>query len=201
MRLGSLRFFGGAVVGLAARMVDIAESSAAKAMTAPADHSRRALAAPHRPAGGIRAPPRRIICRRGNRFAYRRLALTRRQRRDRRPSPMRRLEPQASGWPLTAEGGLAPEVSAAILREESRLKAIRNWRDETQLHLSFKTGIGQGYLSDLESGRRTGTPETIAKLAQALGVPDRVAFRNDTAAADFALMAISGVSASIGRSK
>jgi len=69
------------------------------------------------------------------------------------------------------EGVLPPEVSAAILRGESRLKAIRNWRDETQLHLSFKTGIGQGYLSDLESGRRTGTPETIAKLAQALGVP------------------------------
>ncbi len=66
---------------------------------------------------------------------------------------------------------LPPEVSAAILRGESRLKAIRNWRDETQLHLSFKTGIGQGYLSDLESGRRTGTPETIAKLAQALSVP------------------------------
>ena len=66
---------------------------------------------------------------------------------------------------------LPPEVSAAILRGESRLKAIRHWRDETQLHLNFKTGIGQGYLSDLESGRRTGTPETIAKLAQALNVP------------------------------
>jgi hypothetical protein len=66
---------------------------------------------------------------------------------------------------------LPPEVSAAILRGDSRLKAIRNWRDETQLHLSFKTGIGQGYLSDLEPGRRMGTPETIAKLAQALNVP------------------------------
>lgn len=72
-----------------------------------------------------------------------------------------------------AAGGvvLPPEVSAAILRGESRLKAIRNWRDETQLHLNVKTGISQGYLSDLESGRRTGTPETIAKLAQALNVP------------------------------
>lgn len=72
-----------------------------------------------------------------------------------------------------AVGGvvLPPEVSAAILRGESRLKAIRNWRGKTQLHLNFKTGIGQGYLSDLESGRRTGTPETIAKLAEALSVP------------------------------
>ena len=54
-----------------------------------------------------------------------------------------------------AAGGvvLPPEVSAAILRGDSRLKAIRNWRGETQLHLNFKTGIAQGYLSDLESGR------------------------------------------------
>jgi transcriptional regulator with XRE-family HTH domain len=72
----------------------------------------------------------------------------------------------------TADGVvLPPEVSAAILRGETRLKAIRNWRGETQLHLNFLTGIGQGYLSDLENGRPTGTPETIAKLAQALKVP------------------------------
>lgn len=66
---------------------------------------------------------------------------------------------------------LAAPVSAAILQGESRLKAIRNWRDQTQLHLRSVTGIGQGYLSDLENGRRTGTPETIAKLARALEVP------------------------------
>jgi hypothetical protein len=71
----------------------------------------------------------------------------------------------------TGGGVLPPEVSAAILRGESRLKAIRTWRGETQLHLTFKTGIGQGYLSDLENGRRMGTAETIAKLAQALDVP------------------------------
>ena len=66
---------------------------------------------------------------------------------------------------------LPPKVSAEILSGKSRLKAIRSWRDETQQHLAFKTGIGQGYLSDLENGRRVGTPETIAKLAEALDVP------------------------------
>ncbi len=72
-----------------------------------------------------------------------------------------------------AAGGLVlpAEVSAAVLRGESRLRAIRNWRDVTQVYLAHKTNIGQGYLSDLESGRRTGTPETIAKLARALDVP------------------------------
>ena len=73
---------------------------------------------------------------------------------------------------LAGGGGvLPPEVSAAILRGDSRLKAIRHWRDMTQMQVEFKTGIGQGYLSDLENGRRAGTPETIAKLAQALDVP------------------------------
>ena len=73
---------------------------------------------------------------------------------------------------LSAGGVVLPEaVSAAMLRGESRLKAIRNWRDMTQLHVSMKTDLGQGYLSDLESGRRTGTPETIAKLAKVLKVP------------------------------
>jgi hypothetical protein len=72
-----------------------------------------------------------------------------------------------------AAGGvvLPPGVSAAVLRGDSRLKAVRKWRDKTQQYLEFKTGIGQGYLSDLESGRRTGTSETIAKLAHALNVP------------------------------
>jgi hypothetical protein len=72
-----------------------------------------------------------------------------------------------------AAGGevLPPEVSAAILRGDSRLKAIRKWRQETQLYLQSQTGIGQGYLSDLESGRRTGTVETLEKLALALKVP------------------------------
>lgn len=73
---------------------------------------------------------------------------------------------------LTSVGSvMPPEVSAAILRGDSRLKAIRKWRDETQRHLESVTGIGQGYLSDLESGRRAGSPETIAKLAKALDVP------------------------------
>ncbi|HLJ63487.1 MAG TPA: helix-turn-helix transcriptional regulator [Stellaceae bacterium] len=72
-----------------------------------------------------------------------------------------------------AAGGvvLPPEVGAAILRGESRLKAIRNWRGQTQHSLSFKTDMAQGYLSDLENGRRSGTLETMAKLARALDIP------------------------------
>ena len=72
-----------------------------------------------------------------------------------------------------AAGGvsLSAAVSAAILKGHSRLKAIRESCDVAQMHLSFKTNISQGYLSDLESGRRAGTSATIAKIADALGVP------------------------------
>ena len=78
----------------------------------------------------------------------------------------------ASTAELNSGSVVLPEaISTAMLRGESRLKAIRNWRDMTQLHVSMKTDLGQGYLSDLESGRRTGTSETIAKLAKALKVP------------------------------
>ena len=73
---------------------------------------------------------------------------------------------------LAVDGVVAPpEVSAAMLRGDSRLRAIRRWRDRMQVYLEAETGIGQGYLSDLEHGRRAGTRETLAKLARALDVP------------------------------
>lgn len=66
------------------------------------------------------------------------------------------------------DASLPPEVSARLLKEESLLKALRNWRDMTQMELSFRTALGQGYLSDLESGRRKGTPKTLKSIAAAL---------------------------------
>lgn len=66
---------------------------------------------------------------------------------------------------------LPPEVSAAMLRGDSLLKALRKWKDMTQLHLAHRTNIAQGYLSDIESGRRKGTDETLKMIAKALDVP------------------------------
>jgi hypothetical protein len=66
---------------------------------------------------------------------------------------------------------LPTEVSARILKGESVLKAVRNWRGKTQVELSSATSIGQGYLSDLESGRRIGTPDTLRAIAGELDVP------------------------------
>ena len=69
------------------------------------------------------------------------------------------------------DGVLPPEISMVIVKGDSRLKAIRRWRKTKQNVLARQCGIGQGYLSDLESRRRAGSPETIAALATALDVP------------------------------
>lgn len=73
---------------------------------------------------------------------------------------------------MAAEHGHLPaEVSALILRGNSRLKALRKWRGLTQQDLAEKAGIGQGYLSSIEGGSRAGTAETLTAIATALDVP------------------------------
>jgi transcriptional regulator with XRE-family HTH domain len=75
---------------------------------------------------------------------------------------------------------LPSEVSAAMLRGDTLIRALRRWKDVTQLQIAYKTTLTQGYISDLESGRKAGTPETLRQIAEALdvdpswlGVPSR----------------------------
>jgi len=73
-----------------------------------------------------------------------------------------------------ANGGASPlpaELSALLLKYKSRLAAARRWRGMTQADLAAKVGVGQGYLSDLETKRRKGLASTIERLAAALNVP------------------------------
>ncbi|HEX3708975.1 MAG TPA: helix-turn-helix transcriptional regulator [Pseudolabrys sp.] len=69
----------------------------------------------------------------------------------------------------------APLIPKAIVdrlaKGENALRVLREWRDVPQLYLSFKTEIGQGYLSDLENGRRKGTAEVWKRIAKVLKVP------------------------------
>lgn len=62
------------------------------------------------------------------------------------------------------------ELSMAILRGEGRLKAIRKWRGLSQSEVAKRTGITQGFLSDLENRRRKASLETAVKLAEILDV-------------------------------
>lgn len=73
---------------------------------------------------------------------------------------------------ITAGAPLIPKkIVDRIGNGENALRVLRDWRDMTQLHLSFKTNIGQGYLSDLEIGRRKGSTTALKKIAEALNVP------------------------------
>src|SRR3974390_3333218 len=73
---------------------------------------------------------------------------------------------------ITAGAPLIPKKFVdRISNGENALRVLREWRDMTQLYLSFKTGIGQGYISDLESGRRKGTTAALKKIADAMNVP------------------------------
>ena len=72
----------------------------------------------------------------------------------------------AAGAPL-----IPKSVVDRIAKGENALRVLREWRDETQLHIAFKTDIGQGYISDLESGRRKGTTAALKKIADFLNVP------------------------------
>lgn len=65
---------------------------------------------------------------------------------------------------------LPQEVSAMMLRGDRLIKALRKWKGLTQLELVKRTGLAQGYLSDLESGRRIGTNETLKMIAEKLDV-------------------------------
>jgi hypothetical protein len=67
----------------------------------------------------------------------------------------------AAGMPL-----IPKQVVDRIARGENALRVLREWRGQTQLSISHKTNIGQGYLSDLESGRRQGTTAALKKNRQ-----------------------------------
>ncbi|MEZ5890038.1 MAG: helix-turn-helix domain-containing protein [Xanthobacteraceae bacterium] len=72
----------------------------------------------------------------------------------------------AEGAPL-----LPLEVADALADGENPIRVLREFRDFTQIELAARIGITQGYLSDLENGKRKGTLELHQKTAQALGVP------------------------------
>jgi ribosome-binding protein aMBF1 (putative translation factor) len=72
----------------------------------------------------------------------------------------------AAGMPL-----IPKQVVDRIASGENALRTFREWRGKTQLDIAHKTKIGQGYISDLESGRRKGTTAALKKIADVLKVP------------------------------
>ncbi|MDY0093810.1 MAG: helix-turn-helix transcriptional regulator [Candidatus Vecturithrix sp.] len=71
--------------------------------------------------------------------------------------------------------GLEPLVPGEILRRElegeSPMKLWREHRGLTQQALADQAGISKPYLSQIESGKRQGTVETLSAIARVLNVP------------------------------
>lgn len=62
----------------------------------------------------------------------------------------------------------------------NNLRNYRKLNDLTQMQLSEKADISVGYLCDLESGKKWGTPETISKLSNALKINPYQFFLNSS---------------------
>jgi DNA-binding XRE family transcriptional regulator len=63
------------------------------------------------------------------------------------------------------------EIVRRELEGESAAKVWREHRGLTQQELADRAGISKPYLSQIESGKRQGTVETLAAIARALDVP------------------------------
>ena len=66
---------------------------------------------------------------------------------------------------------LPKEVVDRLAGGENPVRVLREWKSMTQMELSFRTHISQSHISDIEGGRRTGTPATLRAIATALKVP------------------------------
>ena len=60
------------------------------------------------------------------------------------------------------------EVAYAILDGENPIRVWREYRGYTQQQLSEAAGISKPYLSQIETGKRTGTTEVLSGIAKAL---------------------------------
>ena len=67
---------------------------------------------------------------------------------------------------------LPAEVSRLLLSGASLLKALREWRQIGQVRLADEVGTSQGFISDLENGRRAMTADVRSRLASALDIPE-----------------------------
>ena len=61
-------------------------------------------------------------------------------------------------------------VTYAILDGGNPIRIWRDYRGLTQQQLADKVGISKPYLSQLETGKRTGTTEVLSTLARALNL-------------------------------
>jgi Helix-turn-helix len=73
---------------------------------------------------------------------------------------------------IASGGSLQPkDVVDRLANGENPVRVLREWRDITQMYLSFKTNLSQGHISDIENSRRVGTAAALKLIANVLNVP------------------------------
>ena len=71
----------------------------------------------------------------------------------------------------TREAAALPaELWDEIEAAPSPIGPLRKWRNMTQAALAHATGLSQGYLSELERGKKSGDVATLRTIASVLGV-------------------------------
>jgi len=70
-----------------------------------------------------------------------------------------------------AEPSFPKDVVDRLVNGGNPVRVFREWRGLTQVELASAAELSQGYISDIETGRRTGTPAALRQIADALGVP------------------------------
>ena len=73
----------------------------------------------------------------------------------------------AAGHEITVPKAVVDRLAAG----ENPIRVLRDWRGRTQALFAAAIGITQGYLSDLEAGKRKGPVALHQKIARELGVP------------------------------
>jgi DNA-binding XRE family transcriptional regulator len=66
---------------------------------------------------------------------------------------------------------LPKTVVDRLASRQNPIRVLREWRNMTQAELAAAVGITQGYLSELEAGKRKGPVALHQKIARALGTP------------------------------
>jgi DNA-binding XRE family transcriptional regulator len=66
---------------------------------------------------------------------------------------------------------LPTAVWAEIESGEHPIRAIRKYRRLTQNDVAERAGLRQGYIADIEAGKKTGSATSLKAIAAALGVP------------------------------
>jgi DNA-binding XRE family transcriptional regulator len=69
-----------------------------------------------------------------------------------------------------AEAVLSESELDEFLKAKTPLSFWRKKRRMTQADLAKATDIAQGFISEIESGQKPGTPATLKKIAQALNI-------------------------------